>query len=189
MSLDQGTVTTVVNALEAAYGEGVQDGEASAQAIYFGKSVRVLTGGIFAAALSQTGSMLRQHDAEAAQFFADKAAEFVAWITPPTVQTTDPANNATGIVTSSAVNVKFVTPGLDASSVTTDTVYVTPASGGSHLAGTVSYDEDTCTASFTPTNGFSPDTQYKLTLDANLAAAGGMLLGTPITFVFTTGDS
>lgn len=189
MSLDPAISQNVVNGLEQAYEAGRLQGLQEADAAYFGKSARVLTGGLFAASLQAASSGLRQHDPEAADFFAEKAGEFQAWVTPPKVQTTEPPDGATGVVTGNAISVKFVTPGLRADSVTDEHFYVIPASGGPHLLGDLSYDETTCTINFAPTNPLSPNTAYTVTLDAGLVAAGGMTLGTPVTFGFTTGDA
>lgn len=189
MSLDPSVQQDVVNGLTRAYSDGVQDGLIQAQTLYFGKSARILTGALFAAALSEAAQLLRPHDQEAAAFFGEQATEFQAWVTPPQVQSHEPPDGATGVVLNNPISAKFVTPGLQGASVTPDTVYVTPASGGTHLSGELTYDESTCTVAFAPTNLLSPDTAYKVTLDAGLTAAGGLTLGTPVTFGFTTGDA
>lgn len=188
MSLDQAVVQQVTDGLTRAFESGRLQGQQEASASYYGKSARVLTGTIFASSFETAAQALRPHDAEAADFFHAEAAKLLAWVTPPRVQTTEPSDAATGIVSLNAVSVKFVSPGVRPESIDASSFYVTPASGGTHLAGQVVYDKDTLTATFTPTNPLSPSTAYKVTLDPDVTADGGMTLGSPYTFSFTTGD-
>jgi hypothetical protein len=186
MALPQAVLQEITQAIEQVYGVGVLDGQVGAEAAYFGKSARVLTGGIFASALGAAAQMLRQHDVEASQFFKAKSDELAAWITPPRIESTEPVDGATGIVANNGISVKFVAPGLNPASVTADNVYVTPAAGGSHLAGNLVYHEDTLTLTFTPANDLSPGTVYKVTLGKGLQATGGMTLGDDHTISFTS---
>lgn len=186
MALPAEIAQDVADALERAYGAGQLDGRTNAQAEYIGKSARVLTGGLFAASLDAAGQMLRPHDAEAADFFHEKAAEFKAWVTPAKIESVEPADGATGIALSNGITAKFVQPGLRKESVTDANVFVTVASGGSHLAGDLAYDDKTGILTFAPANPLSAGTAYKLTLGAGLQAAGGLLLGDDHTVTFTT---
>lgn len=189
MSLDPAVVQSVTDGLQRAFESGRLQGQQEASAAYYGKSARVLTGTIFASAFETAAQALRPHDAEAADFFHAEAAMLQAWVTPPRVQTVEPANGATGIVTASTVSVKFVAPGVRPESLDATTFFVTPAGGGSHLAGRIAYDEATSTVTFTPASPLSPNTEYKVTLTADVVAEGGMTLGQPYTFNFTTGAS
>jgi hypothetical protein len=186
VSLDAAVVAQVTEGLERAYESGRLLGQQEAEAAYYGKSARVLTGTIFSAAFETAAQALRPHDPEAADFFHAKAAELTAWVTPPRVQSHEPADGATGIVPTNAISVKFVAPGVRAESVTPDTFYVTPASGGQHLSGEVVYDETTTTATFTPSNPLADGVEYKVTLGPEITAVGGLTLGAPATFNFTT---
>jgi hypothetical protein len=69
MALDPTLIQEVQAKLEAAFNSGVQQGQVNAEAAYFGKSARVLTGTIFAAAFQTASQALRPHDIEAANFF------------------------------------------------------------------------------------------------------------------------
>lgn len=186
MALDQQGIQEIAATVERIYGEGKKDGLVEAESLYFGKAARVLTGNLFAASLGAAAQMLRQHDAEAADFFHAKAAEMQAWVTPPRIESTEPEDGATGIVADNGISVKLVAPGLNPESVTDDNFYVTPASGGAHLVGDLVYDEDNHTITFTPANDLSPGVEYKVTIGAGLRASGGMTLGQDKTFQFTT---
>lgn len=186
MSLDPNLLQQVTGAMEQVHEAGMLEGRRRAEQEYIGKSVRTLTGDLFAASLSAAAQMLRQYDPEAAQFFHDKAAEFQAWVTPPKVQVTEPQDGATGIALSNAVSVKFVAPGIRADSLTEESFYVIPASGGQHLAGTVSFDTATQTATFTPDSPLSPGVQYKAVISTDVRGAGGQTFGSDFTFLFTT---
>lgn len=189
MTLPPDLASNASAAVEQAYALGIVAGKEEQAAEYFGKSARVLTGGLFAASLSAAAQMLRQHDVEAADFFNEKAAEFEAWVTPPRIESTEPGDGATAISFDNPINVKFVAPGVRVESVTLDNVYVTPASGGSHLAGALSYDPATCTLTFVPANPLSPDTEYKVTVGAAVQGTGGLTFGTDTTFNFTTAQA
>jgi hypothetical protein len=84
--------------------------------------------------------------------------------------------------------VKFVSPGVKPESVSGDSFYVYPASGGSALAADVVYDESTCTATLTPRTRSRRD-RVQGHARASVTAEGGMTLGGSGTWQFTTGDA
>jgi uncharacterized repeat protein (TIGR03803 family) len=101
--------------------------------------------------------------------------------TPPTVASTDPANNATGVPTNQIVHATFSEP-MDPSTITTTTM--TLQQGGTPLAGTVSYAGTT--ASFTPANALLPNTTYTATITTGAKDLAGNALANNFVWSFTT---
>jgi hypothetical protein len=186
VSLDPAVTQKVTAGLEQAYEDGRLQGQNEERARYFGKSARVLTGNLFAASLEAASQMLGQYDPEAAAFFNEKSNEIRAWATPPQVRSVEPADAATAIAPGNPVSARFVAA-IDPETLTDDSFYVYPASGGSHLAGEVTYDERSHTATFTPSKPLSANTEYMAVLDASVASIGGSGLGDPYQWSFRTG--
>jgi Domain of unknown function (DUF4082)/Bacterial Ig-like domain/Bacterial Ig domain/Abnormal spindle-like microcephaly-assoc'd, ASPM-SPD-2-Hydin len=82
--------------------------------------------------------------------------------TPPTVTTVKPANNATGVSLSSVVTAIFSEP-MTASTINA-TNFVVVNSANNPVAGTVTYDAPSGTATFTPTGVLTPANTYTATL-------------------------
>jgi len=101
-------------------------------------------------------------------------------VVPPTVTQTYPLASTAGIAVNSTVSVQFNEP-MDPASFTTETF--TSAQG---LAGTVSYDAASRTASFTPDTPLSYQTSYTFTLTTGVRDAAGNALASPVTWTFTT---
>lgn len=108
-------------------------------------------------------------------------------VTPPTVQSTAPADNAVGIaigITPSAVFSEGIDP------VTLTAATFTMESGGNPVAGTVGYNQAAKTATFTPGAALAYNTTYTLTL---VGGASGItdLAANPLaadySWTFTTG--
>ncbi len=81
--------------------------------------------------------------------------------TPPIVSTTSPSDAAANVVVGSSVNATFNEP-LATSSVNTTTF--TLSTGGSPVAGAVTYSADTSTATFTPSTALAYSTTYTATI-------------------------
>lgn len=171
-------------ALERIYAEGRLQGQSEAQQQFFGNAAAVLTASLFVAAMEQAASAIAPHSPESAAFFHEEAHRIQRFITPARVSTHDPADGATGVVIDTPIHVKF-DGGVRPESLTADTFFVGAASGGPHLAATISYDPDTSTATLTPDNGLSNDVEYQVTI-GEVRALGGMPLDPPVIFSFTT---
>src|SRR5574341_1049473 len=103
--------------------------------------------------------------------------------TAPSVTSTSPAADATGVGVTAAITVTF-SERLEAGSVDETTFRV---AGGSPVAGVVTYEASTRTATFTPTDPLAYDTFYTVTLGAGMTdLAGNPLAGAPFTFSFAT---
>ena len=109
--------------------------------------------------------------------------------TAPTVTLTNPADNATGVATNSAVNATF-SEAMDPSTITTAT-FTVRATGpplGPVLAGTVAYLDNIAT--FTPTANLADNTSYTATITTGATDLAGNALVpglVPNPWTFTTG--
>lgn len=106
--------------------------------------------------------------------FATSAADTTA----PTVTSRSPAPNATGVATSTTVLATFSEP------VTAATVVMGLTGPSGAVAGTVTYDAPSRTATFTPSVALAASTQYTVALSGARDAAGNTMA--PLTWSFTT---
>ncbi len=100
-------------------------------------------------------------------------------VTPPTVLSTTPANGASGVNVAGVVSATF-SLNLDPATVNAGTFTV------SGLPGTVSYDQASRTATFTPRSALSFSTGYTATLSSGIRSAGGHALSAGASWSFTT---
>jgi hypothetical protein len=102
--------------------------------------------------------------------------------TPPTIVSTSPAANATGVPTNRGITVEFSEPVAIAS---VNTTTFTLRRGTTSIAGTVTASGTF--ASFTPTGGLVPSTAYTATITTGVTDLAGNALATPFRLDFTTG--
>ncbi|WP_345699251.1 Ig-like domain-containing protein [Kitasatospora terrestris] len=107
--------------------------------------------------------------------------------TAPTVTGTSPAAGATGVAIGSTVRFSFSEP-LDPATVSGSTVTLKTTSGGTPVAGAVSYDAATSTAVFTPSAALALTTGYTATAQGVKDGAGNTLAA-PYAVSFTTGGA
>jgi hypothetical protein len=100
----------------------------------------------------------------------------------PTVTSTDPANNATGVVMNKIGAATFSVP-MDPLTLTTTTF--TLKQGTTSIPGTVSYIGST--ASFDPTSSLSSNTVYTATITTGAKDAPGTAMAADYVWTFTTG--
>ena len=79
---------------------------------------------------------------------------------PPTVDSTSPAHNANGVAVGSSVTATFSEP-MNGSTIDTNTFTL-----DNGVTGTVTYDANSTTATFTPTSKLDYDTTYTATITA-----------------------
>ncbi|WP_317164797.1 DUF4082 domain-containing protein [Hymenobacter ginkgonis] len=108
--------------------------------------------------------------------------------TPPTVATTTPATNATGVGIAAAISVTF-SEDLDPASVSGTTLQL--LSGSTPVAATVSYSASNLTATLTPTAPLAYATSYTLTVkggstDPRIKDLAGNALAASYSTSFTT---
>jgi len=109
-------------------------------------------------------------------------------LTPPTVTSTDPANNATGVPLTKII-AAFFNEAMDPSSITTASVSVTGL-GGSPVVGTVNYSAITNSLTFTPSTSLAPNTTFSATIKGGVSGAkdlAGNALASNYVWKFTTG--
>jgi len=102
---------------------------------------------------------------------------------PLTITSVSPANGATGVSLTAAVQIQF-NENLDPASVGSSTFGL--ATGTTPLPVSVTYDPAKNLVSVTPTGALSPQRTYSVTVGALVRNAAGNPLGTDSKFSFTT---
>jgi len=102
-------------------------------------------------------------------------------LTPPTVVSTSPASNATGVATSQVVGITF-SKAMTASSITTSTF--TLKKGTTAVTGTVAYSGTTAT--FTPSAALAAGTVYTASMSTGAKDLAGNMMMSAMTWNFTT---
>jgi hypothetical protein len=92
--------------------------------------------------------------------------------TPPSVASSSPANTAVGVLINSVVTITF-SEEMMPSTVNSSSVAVTPTAGGAAVAGTVSYDSPTRTATFTPLKPLDYGVGYTLAVTTGATDLAG----------------
>ncbi len=105
--------------------------------------------------------------------------------TPPTVTSTSPADGATNVAVPTNVTATF-SEAMDASTINGTTFTLKITSGGAAVAGTVTYNAGTKTATFTPTSALSNSTGYTATITTGAKDVAGNALAVNKIFAFTT---
>jgi parallel beta-helix repeat protein len=101
--------------------------------------------------------------------------------TPPTVSGVTPENGATNVAINPVVTTAF-SEAMDSSTITTESFTLS----GSKVSGTVTYDSDTYTATFTPDANLDYDHEYTATLSTAITDEAGNPLPEPYTWSFIT---
>lgn len=104
---------------------------------------------------------------------------------PPTVVTVSPANGATGVATNTVVNITF-SEAMDATTINATNIKFN-VTGGVAVAGTVSYNATTNTATFTQTTPpLAAGTGYTVTVTTGVKDVAGNTMASQFTSTFTT---
>ena len=104
--------------------------------------------------------------------------------TPPSITSTSPANNATGVSIGSTVSATFNEP-LDTSTVNSTTLQVVDSSGNT-VSGVVTYVSSSATILFSPTTDLLSQTTYTATVSGTVRDTFGNALGSNLVWSFTT---
>ena len=104
---------------------------------------------------------------------------------PPTVISTVPANNATGVPFNQAVSATFSEP-MNAATINSTTFMLT-APDSTVVPGQVTYAAVGNTLTFTPTANLAPSTSYTGTVTTGVQDLAGDALATNYVWTFTTG--
>ena len=114
------------------------------------------------------------------------AIEVIPQVIPPSVSSTTPDPNATGVTRLTTPTATF-SRAMDATTITGSSLTVS-TQGGAVVPGSVTYNSGTNTATFTPSAPLSFSTTYVATVAAGVKAADGTALGTAYTWRFTVAD-
>ncbi len=102
----------------------------------------------------------------------------------PTVISTDPVNNATGVPLNKIITATFSMP-MDPTTINPNTFVV--SQGAFLIAGTVTYTDTT--ASFKPSVDLSPNTVYTVTITNAVKNVSGIAMASNYVWTFTTGTT
>jgi Ice-binding-like/Bacterial Ig-like domain len=105
-------------------------------------------------------------------------------VVSPTVKTTTPSNNATGVPRNNSILIEFGVA-MDPATINATTVIVTK--GTTVIPGTLSYSGTT--AVFTPNDSFLALTQYTITITTGAKTAAGKAFDSNVVSNFTTGGT
>jgi len=105
--------------------------------------------------------------------------------TPPTVVSTNPANNETGVAINHAANATF-DEAMDPATLNT-TNFTLSGPGPNPVTGNVAYDAVNFIATFTPGSNLAPNTQYTATLTTGVKDLAGNALAVNYVWTFMTG--
>jgi hypothetical protein len=103
--------------------------------------------------------------------------------TPPIVSSSNPANGATGVARTVAPTVTF-NEAMKAATINGSTIVLTAS--GVPVSGTVTYDETSRTATFTPSSQLSFATSYALTVTTGAQDIAGNALASQFVATFAT---
>jgi len=101
---------------------------------------------------------------------ASGAQAFTVSLLPPTVSSTNPANNVIAVPINRKITATFSKP-MDLATITSAAFLVT--SGGSAVAGGVTYDAANNTATFAPTANLAPNTAFTASITTGAKDPGG----------------
>ncbi len=104
--------------------------------------------------------------------------------TSPTVSSTTPANNTTGVAINSAMSATF-SEAMDSSTITADTFTLTSPAGV--ITGAVNYSGTTAT--FTPSSNLAYNTVYTVKITTGVKDLAGNSLAVDYVWSFTTGQA
>ena len=105
--------------------------------------------------------------------------------TPPVVSFRNPVNGTTGVLVTATISATF-SEAMQASTITTDTFTVTETDL-TPVTGIVAYNATTKIATFTPTGGLAPSTQYIATITTGVKDLAGNAMVANDDWIFTTG--
>ncbi len=105
----------------------------------------------------------------------------------PTVGTTTPADNATGVAPDVSPTATF-SAAMDPATLTGASVTLRP-NGGSPVAATVSYDGSTRRVIINPTNDLTPAQAYTAQISTAATSSRGAALASTVSWSFTTADA
>ncbi len=104
----------------------------------------------------------------------------------PSVSTTSPINNTTNVSLNEHISVQF-NEAMDASTINTANILITGPNGAT-IAGTISYNDTTHVALFTPASSLTANTSYHVTVTTGVKNAAQVFLTSNFQSAFTTAN-
>jgi hypothetical protein len=144
-----------------------------------------LTTNTFYTATITTGATDLASNALASNFVWNFTTGASTDTTAPTVTSTIPAGNVTGVPINQTVNATF-SKAMDPATITTANFTVT-GPGATTVTGTVAYVAASQIATFTPDSNLAPNTTYTNTITIGVTDLAGNALATKHVWIFTTG--
>ncbi len=170
--------TTYVASYFSSTGHPAATSAGLASAVTNGPITALAGGGVYAYGSSNTFPTSTYNNNN---YWLDVVYSPTAGSTAPVVSTESPGSAATGVAASAAPTATFSQP------VTTSTVSFTlQASGGSAVAGTVSFNSADTVATFTPSASLAGSTTYTATV-SGAQNASGTPMASSFSWSFTTG--
>jgi O-glycosyl hydrolase len=105
----------------------------------------------------------------------------------PTVTSTVPANNTVNVSVNEALTATFSQP-MNSSTITAGTFTLT-GPGNTAVAGILTYNSGTSTATFTPSSALAYSTTYMATITTGATSSAGAALASNFVWSFTTGSN
>jgi hypothetical protein len=124
-------------------------------------------------------------NAMAAAFSSGFTTKALADTTPPDILTTSPLNGAAGVATDAIITITF-SEALAPATVNSSTISLRVTGSGPAIAGTVTYNSASGTATLTPSSALSNNTSYTVTVSAGIKDLAGNPLPSLLTFNFLT---
>jgi hypothetical protein len=124
-------------------------------------------------------------NAMAAQFTSTFGTAAAPDITPPTVVSTVPTDGSTNVAINTTVTATF-SEAMDATTISGTTFTLKTTIGGTPVAGTVTYDGPSKTATFTPSSPLANNTGYTATITTGVKDVAGNAMAASKVFAFTT---
>jgi len=154
---------------------------------YAGNTATFTPGVLLAASTLYTATITTgAKDASGAALAANFVWTFTTASTP-TVTSTVPASGAGNVPLNQKITATFSIPMSAATITAAGTFTVAVAGGGAAVAGTVTYDTPSNTATFAPTTALAASTQYTATVTTAAKSAQGNALASDYIWSFTTG--
>jgi len=112
-------------------------------------------------------------------------SSFTADVIPPTVISTNPVRDSTGVALDASITATF-SEAMSQGTINTTNFTLVVYGSTSLISGTVSYDLGTNTATFLPSASLASSTQYTATIASAVSDVAGNAMGGDHTWSFTT---
>jgi uncharacterized repeat protein (TIGR02543 family) len=112
-------------------------------------------------------------------------AKWTADVTPPTINSTNPVRDFTGVALDASITATF-SEAMNGSTITSTSFTLMNGSTSTPVTGTVSYDAGTMTATFAPDSPLESGMSYTATITTGVTDLAGNALASDFVWSFTT---